>query len=111
MNWYKLENIDQLEDIKKASIEHPILIFKHSTTCPISGSALRRMEKGWNDDIAKNLVPYYLDLLKYRPISNEIVEKFGVEHESPQILLIKNGEVVYSESHFGISFEDLSEQL
>ena len=54
---------------------------------------------------------YYLDLLKYRPISNKIAEDFNVHHQSPQILVIKNGECTYEESHNGIDMHDIAEQL
>lgn len=109
MNWHKIELEEQLEEIKKESEQYPVLIFKHSTTCSISATALSRFERKWNSEEAKNIKPYYLDLLKFRPISNRIASDFEVEHESPQILLIKDGISVYSESHYGINFEELLE--
>ncbi len=111
MDWLKLESEEQLEQIKKESENTPVLIFKHSTTCSISATALSRFERNWNAEEAKGLKSYYLDLLRFRPISNKIASEFGVEHESPQILLIKNGESVYSESHYGISFQEIVEQI
>ncbi|MGR3810242.1 bacillithiol system redox-active protein YtxJ [Jiulongibacter sp. NS-SX5] len=111
MEWNLLNTEEQLQDIIKESETQPVLIFKHSTTCPISGTAKSRMERKWNADEVGNLKVYYLDLLQYRPISNAIANTFGVEHESPQVLLIKNGKSVYTESHFGISFDDLKEAL
>ncbi len=60
---------------------------------------------------AANTLFYYLDLIRYRPISNKIAEDFHVHHESPQILLIKNGECIYEESHNGISMADIADQL
>jgi bacillithiol system protein YtxJ len=107
MNWNHLDSEEQLEAIKAESQERPILIFKHSTSCPISTTSLSRMERSWKEDEAKNIKLYYLDLLRNKGLSNAVAEVFNVEHQSPQVLLIKNGESVYDESHFGISFKDI----
>lgn len=109
MNWNILNSTEQLENIKKESENQPVIIFKHSTRCSISATALGRFERAWNDEKAGNIKPYYLDLISFRPISNQIAHEFNVEHESPQLLLIKNGKSIYHESHFGISFEELTE--
>lgn len=109
MNWNKLTTTDQLEDIKQESLKQPVLIFKHSTTCSISHMALSRMERNWSEQLG--VKPYYLDLLANRPISVKIEDEFGVEHESPQILLIKNGECIYDASHMSISFAGLQQAV
>jgi bacillithiol system protein YtxJ len=103
MTWNKLTDSDQLARIKEESAEQPVLIFKHSTTCSISAMALSRMERNWTDEAG--IKPYFLDLLSYRPLSNQIADEFGVAHESPQVLLIQHGECVYHASHMGISFQ------
>jgi bacillithiol system protein YtxJ len=107
MNWNKLTEISQLEDIKAESYNYPILLLKHSTTCSISGTSLNRLERNWKQEKVGDLKPYYLDLLRYRPISHEIASMFKVEHQSPQVLVIQNGECVYNASHFEISFVEL----
>ncbi|MFY7908117.1 MAG: bacillithiol system redox-active protein YtxJ [Emticicia sp.] len=107
MNWNNLTEENQLEEIKQESYNQPVMILKHSTTCSISATALSRLERSWKDEVAKDLKPYYLDLLKLRPISNKIAQEFGVEHESPQILIIKNGQSVYDASHFDIRFDEI----
>ena len=109
MNWNKLTTTEQLEDIKQESARQPVLIFKHSTTCSISHMALSRMERNWSELLG--VKPYYLDLLANRPISVKIEDEFGVEHESPQVLLIKNGECIYDASHMGISFAGLQQAV
>ena len=109
MNWNKLTTDDQLDLIKEESNKSPVLIFKHSTSCSISHMALSRMERNWNDHLG--VKPYYLDLLAYKPISNKIETVFGVEHESPQVLLIRNGECVYDASHMAISFAGLQQAV
>lgn len=109
MNWYKLTDESQLGVIKEESAQQPVLIFKHSTTCSISAMAYSRMERNWKDDVG--IKPYYLDLLRFRSISNQIASEFGVEHESPQVLLIHNGACVYDASHMGISFQALQQAV
>jgi bacillithiol system protein YtxJ len=104
MNWNPLTEITQLQTIKEESYKHPVLILKHSTTCSISSTALSRLERNWKQEKVGDLKPYYLDLLRYRPISNEIANTFKVEHQSPQVLIIQDGECVYDVSHFDISF-------
>lgn len=111
MNWNQLTDLSQLETIKEESKQQPILILKHSTTCSISSTALNRLERNWKQESVGELKPYYLDLLKFRPISNEIANTFGVEHQSPQVLLIQNGECIYNASHFDISFAELTEKV
>lgn len=106
MNWIPLKELDQLEVIDQASEEKPILILKHSTRCSISSAALSRLERAWTtDDDALHTI-YFLDLLRYRMLSNAIAERYGVEHESPQTLVIQNRKCVHVDTHFGISYAD-----
>jgi len=107
MNWIPLTNLNQLETIKDLSFTTPQVILKHSTTCSISKMSLARLERS---EAPTSIQFYYLDLLNYRAISNAIAEKFSIYHESPQILLIKNGECTYDESHGGIRMEEIVEQ-
>jgi len=96
----------QLEAVDGASRERPVLIFKHSTRCSISSAALNRLEKGWSTaDDALHTV-FFLDLIRYRSLSNAIAARYGVEHESPQVLVIRNGQCVYTVSHLGITYAD-----
>jgi bacillithiol system protein YtxJ len=104
MNWHPINTLDQLEQIKSASFNTPQVIFKHSTTCSISKMALDRFERA---ETPENVDFHYLDLLNYRAISNEIATFFQVHHESPQVILIKNGECIYDESHYGIMMDEL----
>lgn len=108
MNWILLTEEEQLSDIKEKSKQQPVVIFKHSTRCSISAMAKSRLER---EEPAANTLFYYLDLIRYRSVSNKIAEDFSVHHESPQILLIKNGECTYDESHNGISMQDIAEQV
>ena len=107
MNWHTIISEEQLDTIQEASFHKPQLIFKHSTTCSISKMALSRFERAEAPD---SIDFHYLDLLNYRAISNAIAEKFQVHHESPQVILIKNGECTYDESHYGIMMDEVIEQ-
>jgi len=107
MNWIEITNESQLSDVKDLSKTKPQLIFKHSTRCSISSMAKYRLEKGVAPD---KIDFYYLDLIKHRNISQKVAEEFDVSHESPQVLLIKNGECIYDESHSGITMNEIVEQ-
>src|SRR5215831_17883148 len=97
VDWKPITDISQIEDILKNSTEIPVLIFKHSTRCGISRMVLKEFEQTF--DLHDKVVSYYLDLLTYREISNQIADIFGITHQSPQILVIKNGVCVYDASH------------
>jgi bacillithiol system protein YtxJ len=107
MHWIPIQTSEQLDLIQEASFKKPQVIFKHSTTCSISKMALSRFEREQAPD---SIDFHYLDLLNFRPISNLIAEKFQVHHESPQVILIKDGVCVYDESHYGIMMDELIEQ-
>ena len=108
MTWVNLTSLDQLNEIKNA--EGYTLIFKHSTRCSISMMAKRNFEFNW-DVIPENTTLYFLDLISYREISNAIAETFNVAHQSPQILLIKNGDCVLEASHSDISADEVAEVI
>jgi len=107
MNWNNLENASQLDAINEESKTIPIMIFKHSTRCSISSMALNRIESNWKDSDNQHIKPYYLDLIAHRDISNLIAEQYGIEHQSPQALIISNGECIYHESHTNIRYADI----
>jgi len=107
MNWIELNEPSQIQEIKERSGEKPQVIFKHSTRCSISSVAKSRLERTAAPD---NVDFYYLDLIRHRNLSEKIATDFAVYHESPQVLLIRNGECVYDESHSGISMDEIAEQ-
>lgn len=109
MDWLPLTQISTLDDIHEESYKSPCIIFKHSTTCPISFAAKMRLDDYSSDTVKAKA--YFLDLLQYRAISNAIAEKYSVHHESPQVIVIKDGECIYDESHLDITANSLSEQL
>ena len=106
MNWHHITSLDDVDTIIDNSRVTPCLILKHSTRCPISTMAMRRLEMNW--DIEEGaLETHYLDLIRYREVSNHIAATFGVAHESPQVILIKDGKAVYDASHLDIRVEEL----
>lgn len=103
--WNYLEETS-LDEIAAISNTKPVVIFKHSTTCGISKFVWNRFQKEY-DIPNEQMELYYLDLLAYRSISNEVAERFNVIHQSPQVLVIKDGICVYNASHESIIAEDL----
>lgn len=109
INWIPLQLASQLDEMVAISDQKPALIFKHSTRCSVSRFALKQFENEYALD--DKIDAYFLDLLEYRDISNEIASRFGVYHQSPQLLLIKNGQSVYDASHDAIDAGDLVGRL
>ncbi|MDQ2771889.1 MAG: bacillithiol system redox-active protein YtxJ [Bacteroidota bacterium] len=108
--WLPLTQPEQIIDLAQASHEQPVLIFKHSTTCSISAAAKGKIERQWADS-GLDLPIYYLDLLRFRPLSAQIAEQFGIRHESPQLLLIQDGECTFDASHMGIRLSDVKQAV
>jgi bacillithiol system protein YtxJ len=107
MEWEQLESAEQLKHIKDRSALQPVLIFKHSTRCAISRTVLDRLERSWDLGGLHDVSPFFLDLIRHRDVSNLVASEFQVQHESPQVLVIRNGLAVYDASHVGINYEDL----
>jgi bacillithiol system protein YtxJ len=104
MNWIELNSIEQVKLIKEKSAEKAQVIFKHSTRCGVSGIAKNRLER--SEPIPG--ADFYF--IRYRSVSDAVSEIFSVYHESPQVLVIRNGECIYDESHSGINMDDIAEQ-
>ena len=111
MNWNELKALDQLEEIKKESAEKLVLIFKHSTRCNVSRMQLDRLERQWQASALPNVSIFYLDLIRFRDISNAVAEMYNVEHHSPQVLLISNGKSVLDLSHFEIEYDAIRKSV
>lgn len=109
LNWIPLTDLGQLNEIIELSNTKAVAIFKHSTRCSISRMALKQFENEFVLD--DKITLYFLDLLNYRAVSNEIASRFGVEHQSPQLIVIKNGKVVHDASHSDIDANDFERYL
>lgn len=109
INWIALQDLGQLNEIIAVSNEKPVVIFKHSTRCSVSRMALKQFENEY--DAADATENYFLDLIAYRDVSNAIASRFNVFHQSPQLLLIKDGIAVYNASHSDIDAKTVAEKL
>ncbi|AUC23090.1 MULTISPECIES: bacillithiol system redox-active protein YtxJ [Polaribacter] len=107
LNWIPLTSMEELEKIKEISKTEAVLIFKHSTRCGISSMVIKQFEKLFTEEHQK-LKVYYLDLLNYRDISDEVGFTFQVMHQSPQLIVVKNGVSVENASHYEITNTNLS---
>jgi len=108
--WSTITNSNQLDEIIEESKTQPVAIFKHSTRCGISFNIKYNLEENWDFE-EKDLKFYYLDLIAYRSISNLVAQKFGIIHQSPQVIMLKNGKVVFDTSHHMISTKAIRQHL
>jgi bacillithiol system protein YtxJ len=106
LNWLNLTDINQLNDLVESSVNQKVIIFKHSTRCSISIMVKDRFERNWPIELADQNV-YYLDLLKFRDVSNAIANDLDVAHQSPQLLVIENKICTYFANHNEISSKEL----
>ena len=107
MQFKNLDTLTQLQEIEAASFSKPQLLFKHSTRCSVSSMAKRVLSSEMQNSDDALLDIYYLDLIANRDISNAIASKFNVFHESPQLLVIKNGKCVCDVSHAEVSLKNI----
>jgi bacillithiol system protein YtxJ len=104
--WNSLNTVEGLEQAILNSVDKPSLFFKHSTRCSISSMALNRFENAFSADNSRcNL--YFIDLIAYRDVSDEIAEKLNVLHQSPQVIVLDNHQVIYTASHSGIDAQQI----
>jgi bacillithiol system protein YtxJ len=108
--WKVLDQTGQLEQLQEASHRKPVVIFKHSTRCGISAHAKFRLEREWSF-APEDLDFYYLDLIAYRQVSNQVAETLQVTHQSPQLILLREGKAIYDSSHHMISVEELKKAM
>jgi len=110
LDWNTLTQPEQLDALITRSYEVPVVIFKHSIRCGISAMVKAQMEADWDLD-AQEVELHYLDLINYRSISNLVVERLGVWHQSPQLILLKGGQAAYHASHQAIRVSKVKEAL
>lgn len=106
--WKTLESIEDLDQALKRSNDKPVVLFKHSVTCGTSAFAKSRISEL---ALSEDFDFYYLDLLAHRDVSNEIAGRLKVIHQSPQIIIVKDGKSVFDRSHHAISAEEVENQI
>ncbi len=110
INWKYLTSENQLDDLIEQSKTIPVAIYKHSTRCGVSSMAKSKLEREWDIE-DERIEMYFLDLITYRSVSNAVAKRFKVVHQSPQLIIIKNGKSVYNQSHMDISVSGLKKIL
>ena len=106
----ELFEIDDLEEVWEASKQKPTLLFKQSTTCPVSANAFEEFQQFLKEN-SEDLAAYFVTVRESRPVSNKIAEDLGVVHQSPQIILIKDNEAIWDTSHMNITVDTIKEAL
>ena len=109
-NWKIITSELQLQAAVDESFEKAVVLFKHSVSCGISAGVKYGLEKDW-DFKTDELSFYYLDLLSFRSISNKMADDLQVTHQSPQVIMLKDGMVTYHTSHHNISVAALRSAL
>ncbi|MFC5403175.1 bacillithiol system redox-active protein YtxJ [Cohnella soli] len=107
----QLTTLEQWEGALQASSGKPLLVFKHSTSCPISAGAREELAHFIEDAKTENVDYAIVHVIEDRPVSNAIADRLGVKHASPQAILVKDGEPVWNESHWRITYDFLTEKL
>lgn len=108
IEWTPLTSLEDLDELNKDSYEQPALIFKHSTRCSISSMMLNKFEKAYKEKASFKI--FYLDLIENRAVSNQIVTKYGIAHQSPQTILIYEGNAVCEASHTAINYQEIEDK-
>ena len=111
MEFQTLNSIEQLNEIDLKSNSKIQAIYKHSTQCGVSMMANRTLSKELKEISGNTMDVYYLDLIRYRDLSNTISMRYKVEHESPQILIIKEGKCIYNASHSDVSLQKALQEI
>jgi bacillithiol system protein YtxJ len=105
-----LEHLDDLDQLLAASSAEPILLFKHSYSCGVSAEALDELLSHLNGRINSGPVAM-VTVQTHREVSNAVSKRLGVRHETPQALLIRNGRVVWSASHFRVTSRSMQQAI
>lgn len=109
--WKELTDLEEWSNILEESSDKPVLVFKHSTTCPVSAKAYHAFEAYLNDGPNENVNYVLVKVQKSRPVSNQIASDLGIKHESPQTILVRNKEAVWNTDHSKITVASLREAL
>ena len=109
IEWIPFTSVEQIEEIKEVSKTTSVGIFKHSTRCIISKTALQRFDNSFPKNI--DIKMYFIDLLNYREVSNAVADEFQVIHQSPQLIIVSNEKAIFDTSHEDIPQVDLTSHV
>lgn len=107
--WSEIQTEEAIDQLIAESSLTPVLIYKHSTRCSLSHMVKDKLDKDLEKIIESGVAVYYLDLIRFRNVSNYVENKLGVRHESPQVILLKDGKVVSHDSHTRINANQIIE--
>lgn len=107
----RLTTVEKWDEAAQGSTVKPLLVFKHSTSCPVSAGAHEELMHYIEDSRASGVDFAVVHVIEERPVSNAIAEQLGVKHASPQAILVKDGKPVWDTSHWHITYDFLSEKL
>lgn len=110
IDWLQLKEPEELSKLLEASNEKPQVIYKHSTRCGVSAMALSNLHQ-LQQEVAEKADFYFLNVISHRWLSQQVAEQLQVRHESPQLLIIQNGEVVWSGSHYQVTAASIEAQI
>jgi len=105
-HWNHITSEEDLQAIEKASFASPQIVFKHSTRCGISSHVWATLQNASSELEGKGQL-HYLDLLTYRPLSNKIAHDWNVLHQSPQVIVLKEGKAIHHSSHFAVNAQKI----
>ena len=106
--WKEITSVEEFNEMLNAPTDKAKLFFKHSTRCSISSMALKGFERAWNVS-SDDFELYFVDLIAHRDISNAIAAESHIEHQSPQVVVWRNGEVIYNASHHHIDAQKIQQ--
>lgn len=110
----ELQQLTTLEEWDRAlqgASNKPLLVFKHSTSCPISAGAHEEVTKYITDDDTGSVDYAIVHVIEDRPVSNAIADRLGVKHASPQAILVRDGQSAWDTSHWHITYDFLTDKL
>jgi bacillithiol system protein YtxJ len=111
VQWKEITTLDEWNSLLESSPEQPVVILKHSTTCPVSASALEEYEEYLSKSPNENVNYYLVKVIESRPVSNQIAEDLKIKHQSPQILYFKNKEAIWNTSHWSVTAKHMAAVL
>ncbi|MDB5051989.1 MAG: ral stress protein [Bacilli bacterium] len=109
--WREITTLEEWNEAYTGSQERPVVILKHSTTCPVSANALDEFEQYLSKEPSKDVDYLLVKVIESRPVSNQIAEDLQVKHASPQIILVKNKENGWNTSHYAITVAHMTAVL
>ena len=108
LNWSHIESEEDLQNALTSEVK--VALFKHSTRCPVSSMAKNRLEKSWDEETNETTI-FFLDLIRYRELSNRVASQLAVDHASPQLILIEKGSAIYDASHHMIQSSEVAKYI